>query len=214
MSISKLQRLWLLISSLGAGLFLSLSTANAYVTDTFVCEVEANTVVVALENETRDGDEQFDSCFAMLEALENEIVLLNDNIQRADQLIAEGREVEYWSATRTSLQEQQALYKRSQTQLINAIDDFERELFIRIKTIAYVILGPEREELINDIRTTEALLVVTQRRWSTEQYALVRRGLSQLQKELFYIDAIQRASTFGQLLPALKVYFSVQWPLL
>ena len=188
----------------------SIPSTQAYVTDRFDCDVTWNSVTVALTTD----DSQFDSCFMVLKALEDEIMLIEENIDRAQEYIQQWRQPVFWTETIERLQDQRGVFRRSQNQLIDAISDFERELFIRIKTISYLTLNQERIEIRENLRKMQRLLTQFERQWDVEQYALIRGVLSALKTQEFYLQTIQQSTDFATLLPALKVYFSVQWPLI
>lgn len=89
---------------------------------------------------------------------------------------------------------------------IVAIDDYERDLFLRVKGLVTFYLKPEREQLFEKIQQANTLLLRLKLIGDTERYQFVLQNLEQLQRMVSFLDHIKFSQNFGELIPPLKEY--------
>jgi hypothetical protein len=91
-----------------------------------------------------------------------------------------------------------------QQALMSAIKDFEKELFVRVKSIIGYYLLPRANELTQKIAQGKKLLHRLILAGNAEQYLFARQQMDGWEREMMFLDRIQQASTFDVLLPPLK----------
>ncbi len=93
------------------------------------------------------------------------------------------------------------------SQMIIAVDDYEFELFLKVKSLVAWHMMPRRQQVMNKITTADKLLAQLKKVGNIQQYTFVVRQAEKLQQQLILYDRIREASSFGQLIPPLKLYF-------
>jgi hypothetical protein len=92
------------------------------------------------------------------------------------------------------------------TQLIAAVDDYEIELYLKVKSIVASYLMPKRQRVVDKIITANKLLTHLKEVGDIENYAFVVRQAEKLQQQLILYDSIRFSASFMELIPPLKIY--------
>lgn len=172
-----------------------------YFENRFYCSIEWNTVTVTIEDWST-------YCFGYIEKIATRIAWLDQDIETAQEYIDEWTDRVYrYNLQSDFLVEKQQL-ERSRQQIIKAMDDFEKELFLRIKTLISFYLKPEWEEIEQKLDQADILKTHLTNQWNAEQYHKVVIKRNELYREWLLLDAIKQAQTFETLLFPLKTYLA------
>ncbi|USN54353.1 MAG: hypothetical protein H6765_07425 [Candidatus Peribacteria bacterium] len=112
--------------------FVQASFANTY-----FCTIEGNSITVSIETGT-------DYCFGYVANVHQSLQAINQDIAKASEHIKQREDVRYWSSVQYELELKQASLLDLQAKLIAAIDDYEFDLFLRVKTILAVYLRDDK----------------------------------------------------------------------
>lgn len=116
----------------------------------------------------------------------------------------------YRNGVVVTLTEKKASLTDVQQKIILAMQDFEQELFVRVKGIVWYYLLKHTwtiEEKIQQWRTLLTRLTIV---GNKEQYIYVRKQLDEREREIIFLDRIQQSSDFATLLPPLKRRIELQ----
>jgi hypothetical protein len=114
------------------------------------------------------------------------------------------------------IEQSEQLYKKktllleTQENVLLAVKDFEKELFIRVKSVVWYYLFPYtvkiKEKLLQWVKLQHRLLVL----WNSEQLVFVRHQMDLWERELLFLERIQQSIDFNTLMPSLKRWFALQ----
>lgn len=183
--------------------FLLPSQWFSYFENKFLCTIEDTSITVSLTDWEKP-------CFSYISKVAAKIATLEEDITIAQQYIDANRDVDYWTALKETLDENRATYEFSRNQIVTSMDDYENELFLRIKVLVYSHLKSEREETEQKIKQADMLLLRMKLSWNDEQYPTVITKRNQLYREWLLLDAIKRSGSFEELLFPLKSYLDSQ----
>lgn len=195
-------RIWFMLLSLIVWRVAVASPAAWYFEHRYSCAIGTTSITVSLKQ-----TETHKKCFEYIERIAEKVSILEEDIQTAQWLIGAGRDIAYRNEVVLSLQKEHQQYLLSRQQIITAMDDFERELFIRVKWIVYVYLNPRYEELSQTVDKIDELLYRTKMQGTIDQYQFVIDKRDQLYRERLILDAIRAASSFETLIVPLRKYF-------
>lgn len=180
-----------------------IETGSTYFEDRYLCDVGSSSITVSLK-QTQWWT--LKTCFEYVEKVAKKITILDQDIYSAQWLIDAGRDVPYWTEVRDTLKQERERYDTSRTQLLVAMNDFERELFIRVKSVIYVYLSPKWNDLDEKMAKSSELLDLTKALWNQSQYEIIRQKRDQLYVQRLLLDTIRRATSFDTLMVPLKTY--------
>lgn len=165
----------------------------------YFCGVEGNTIEVSIAT----GEQK---CFPYLEQLSSRIDHLDEDIVSADAHIKAEHDIAYRVKTKQHLLDKQQALIVLRDQFVVAIDDYERELFLKVKLLVSHYLRPQREKVAEKIQQAHSLLFRLKLAWDEKNFVFVTGKLEQLERELMFLDRIKFAPSFDELIPPLKVY--------
>jgi len=174
----------------------------AYFEEQYYCTIDKNIIDVSLTV----WDE---FCFTYLSQVSERIDQLDVDIKKANNYLRQWRDSEYRTTVADELRESKASLVVLRTQLIAAVDDYEIELFLKVKSIVASYLMPKRQSVADKITTSNKLLLHLKEIGDIENYAFVVRQAEKLQQQLILYDSIRFATSFMELIPPLKIY--IQW---
>lgn len=175
----------------------------SYFENNFLCTIEETSITVSLHDWEKP-------CFDYIQKVAVKITTLQEDIKIAQQYIESNRDTEYRITIKETLSADKATYEFSREQIITAMNDYEGELFLRIKVLVYFYLKPEREATDEKIAQADILLLRMRLSWNGDQYATVLKKRDALYRERLLLDAIKHASSFEELVFPLKTYLDSQ----
>lgn len=198
-----IEKLWLLALGIAVVSFTVPTKAFWYFENKFLCTIGDNSITVSLHEWEKP-------CFDYIEKVATKINTLQEDISTAQHYIDKNRDVEYRTAIKETLSEDKARYELSRNQLVTTMDDYENELFLRIKVLVYFYLQPERVAIEEKIAQADVLLLRMRLSWIWDQYRTVLNKRDELYRDWLLLDAIKRATSFEALLFPLKTYLDSQ----
>lgn len=174
----------------------------AYFEEQFYCTIDKNIIDVSLTV----WDE---FCFTYLMQVSDRVEQLNDDIKKAESYLRQWRDNVYRTEVWKELRDSKANLVSLRTQLIAAVDDYEIELYLKVKSIVASYLMPKRQRVVDKIITANKLLTHLKEVGDIENYAFVVRQAEKLQQQLILYDSIRFSASFMELIPPLKIY--IQW---
>ena len=174
----------------------------AYFEEQYLCSVEKNVIEVSLTSWEA-------VCFTYIAQVTKAVDELNEDLIQANKYLNQWRDKEYRTEVSNELRWRRDGMLSLRTQVIAAIDDYENELFIKVKPIVWAYLIPKRQKVVGKIVTANQLLVSLKEAWDIETYGFVVKQTEKLQQQLILYDSIRLATTFMELIPPLKLY--IQW---
>ena len=178
------------------------SSAFGYFEPRYRCDVSQEEIVVSLQSTSNTPQK----CFSYLNTLETTIGKLDSDISQAQNYITWWTDVTYRSSIYKALNTQKTALELSQQQVVVAMDDFERTLYMKVRRLLKFHLTDDRDTTLADIKQVNKELEKS-KLWG---YDLLFKQLSaqmeQLQYRLFLLDRIQFAHDFEELIPFLKEY--------
>jgi hypothetical protein len=171
----------------------------SYFEDRFFCEVSSEQITVSLhEGETL--------CFTYIAKITDRITELQEDIRIAQQFIQRDLDVQYWSTVWSSLLERKNQFLNSRRLMIDAMEDYEKELFLRVKWLISFYLKPEYDALTKKIAQADFLLAHLRLTGNGEMYPTILQRRDELYREWLLLEAIKTAHSFETLLFPLKTY--------
>ncbi len=185
-----------------AGLFVC--TANGYFEQKYFCVIQGSSVTVSIQ----EGEKL---CFEYLAAMQTNISELDTDITRAEGYTNIGTDDDkaYWNHTVADLNSQKQARISLREKLIVAIDDYEWDLFLRIKWLTTFYLKPERELLFGKVSQANTLLLRLKLIGDISKYEFVLGKVDELQSKVALLDRIKFSQNFSELIPALKAYLNL-----
>ena len=165
----------------------------------YFCSVQGNVIDVSIAT----GDQK---CFPYLEQLSTRIDVLEEDINSANVHIKAEKDISYRTQVKEDLEKKKDILKNLRDQFIVAIDDYEKELFFKVKSLVGHYLMPKREEIVKKIQQSYSLLFRLKLAGDEKNFAFVVSKMDQLEMELTLLDRIKFAHTFAELIPPLKQY--------
>lgn len=181
-----------------------LSWGWAYFEEQYVCSIDKNVIEVSLTA----GEAV---CFTYIAQVSTAIDELNQELIQANKYLDQWRDKAYWTKIYDELRLRRDNMVNLRTQVIAAVDDYEIELFLKVKPIVAAYLIPRRQKVLNKIVTADKLLVSLKEAGDAETYGFVVKQAEKLQQQLILYDRIRFASTFMELIPPLKLYIQSWW---
>ena len=117
----------------------------------YFCSVDGNAIEVSIAT----GDQK---CFPYLEQLSIRIDVLDEDILKATAHIKAEDDITYRQQVEQDLREKRQVLENLRKQFLVAIDDYEKELFLKIKSLVGFYLMPEREKIVKKIQQAQSLL--------------------------------------------------------
>ena len=171
----------------------------AYFEEQYICSIDKNVIEVSLTS----GEAV---CFTYIAQVSTAIDSLNEELIQANRYLEQWRDKDYWTTVSDEIRTRRDNMVNLRTQVIAAIDDYEIELFLKVKPIVAAYLMPRRQKVVNKIVTADALLISLKEAWDIQTYWFVVRQAEKLQQQLILYDRIRFATTFMELIPPLKIY--------
>lgn len=165
----------------------------------YFCSVEGNTIDVSIAT----GDQK---CFPYLEQLSTRIDVLDEDISTAGVHIKAENDLAYRIQVKQDLEKKRDILKTLRDQFVTAIDDYEKELFFKVKSLVGHYLMPKREEVVQKIQQAYSLLFRLKLAGDEKNFAFVVSKMDYLETQLLLLDRIKFAHTFAELIPPLKQY--------
>lgn len=178
------------------------SQTSAYFEERYFCTIEKNVIEVSLQ----DWDEQ---CFGYIAQITETVNSLEEEIIQTNTYLDQWRNKEYWTEVGNELRARRDNLNHLKSQIITAIDDYEVELFLKVKSLIASYLMPKRQIVLGKITTANGLLEHLKQIGDAENYTFVVRQVEKLQQQLILYDRIRFALSFMELIPPLKLY--IQW---
>ncbi len=173
--------------------------AFSYFENRFFCDVSSDIITVSLhEWETL--------CFTYIEKITERVTELHEDIRIAQQFIDRDLDVEYWSSVWRWLIERRNQFLNSRRLLLDAMEDYEKELFLRVKWLISFYLKPEHDEITKKIAQADFLLAHLRLVWDREMYPTILQRREELYREWLLLEAIKTSYSFETLLFPLKTY--------
>lgn len=170
-----------------------------YFEDRFYCILEESSITVSLQ-------EWETYCFSYIQKITNKIDTLNNDIIVAQEYIAAQEDVAYWKSIWAWLIATKNQYNDSRTQIMIAMQDYEKELFLRVKSLVSSYLKPEYDDITQKIQQADKLLEHLRTTWNKDTYQSVLQKRDALYREWLLLDAIKWSYSFETLLFPLKTY--------
>lgn len=165
----------------------------------YFCSVEWNSIVVTLQTGQR-------YCFAYIQDFALSIQSINTQREVAQSYIADGEDVAYWNTVDDQLRMKKQQVGDLQQQFLVAIEDYEDNLFLRIKWILNYYFRQTRLDLSASIDQTRQLLLYTKLAGDRDKYELLLLKLEVYLQRMQLLDQIRFSQQFDQLIPPLKSY--------
>ena len=165
----------------------------------YFCSVKGNAIDVSITT----GDQK---CFPYLEQLSTRINVLEEDISTAEGHIKAEKDISYWIQVKQDLEKKKNILKNLRDQFVVAIDDYEKELFLKVKSLVGYYLMPKREEIVQKIQQAQSLLFRLKLAGDEKNFAFVVSKMDRLEIKLALLDRIKFAHTFAELIPPLKQY--------
>lgn len=176
-----------------------------YFEDKYRCVIESEVIQVSLATWDK-------LCMDYLAGLSTLIANSTEDLAIAEK----NKEITSWY-DRSYREKQEEQLKRKKNLLINtqenillAVQDFEKELFVRVKSVVWYYLFAHttkiKDKLAQWVKLQHRLLVL----WNREQLVFVRHQMDLWERELLFLDRIQKSNNFNELIPVLKRWFSFQ----
>ena len=178
---------------------------DAYFEHTYRCVIEETTIQVSLTT----GEQLCLDYMAWLSKLLQQTI---GDIKSASANAAttEWYDYTYRNGVVVALTEKKASLTDMQQKIILAMQDFEQELFVRVKGIVWYYLLQHTwtiQEKIQQWKTLLTRLIIV---GNKEQYIYVRKQLDEREREIIFLDRIKQSSDFATLLPPLKWWIELQ----
>lgn len=141
-----------------------------------------------------------------MEQLSTKIDVLDSDLAQVDIHIDKGDDISYRSEVQEDLKQKKTRYTTLRSKFVIAIDDYEYELFLKVKSLAAYYMMPRREDLLHKIDQADTLLLRLKLMGDEETYAFVIEQLALMKQELLLLDQIRFARSFLELIPPLKIY--------
>ena len=178
------------------------SSVSAYFHDRYRCTLSDASVEISLQT----GEK---SCMIYLDGLDQLITTNQSQIDDARQNQDMG-DAEYRKSILTQLEHQKNKLEYTRQAVLLAMDDFEQELFLRVKrVVGYYLMRKETDLLTKQAQATKLLwrLLVM---GNSAQYIFVRDQMDLWERELMFLERIQQAGDFATLIPPLKRWIELQ----
>lgn len=175
----------------------------SYFQDRYRCSVEKNSIDVSLST----GEQQ---CMRYLSWVQDVLNTTKVKLSNARKNQEVGNDAAYWWQVVTQLESQQDNLLSTQKALIVAMQDFEQELFVRVKRVVWYYLRPRQTDLLDKQTQARKLLSRLLVAWNIEQYAFVRTQMKYVEHELMFLERIKDASDFSTLIPPLQWWMQIQ----
>jgi hypothetical protein len=176
-----------------------------YFEDRYRCVLESEIIQVSLAT----GDKL---CLDYLAGLSTLLTQTSEDLTIAinNKTITDWYDREYREGQVTQLQKKKTLLSETQQNILLAVKDFEKELFVRVKWLVWYYLFEHaakiKEKVAQWFKLQHRLLVL----WNREQWNFVRNQMDLWERELLFLDRIQQANDFNALIPSLKRWFALQ----
>lgn len=187
---------------------------SAYFENRLFCDINKDTVTVRIDTQRESMDTPY--CFDILQRIAKKSQVLQADLLRAQwysEKWTSDDDKNYWNQVVASIQQDMLPYETMKWLIVSAIRDYETELFISTKWLVSVYLKPEYESLSQKL--SEAL-VLKERivwLWNQQQFGFVLGKIEERETTLMVLRSIRQSANFDALIPALRVYFSLQAPL-
>ncbi len=172
---------------------------NWYFEHQYFCSVEWNSIVVTLQTGQR-------YCFAYIRDFSLSIQNINEQRETAQSYIKDGEDVAYRNTVDDQLRMKKQQMTDLQQQFLAAIEDYENNLFLRIKWILNYYFRQTRLDLTASIDQTRQLLLYTKLAGERDKYELLLLKLEAYLQRMQLLDQIRFSQQFDQLIPPLKSY--------
>lgn len=186
------------------GIFFCLPVFS-YFEERYRCVIESDIIQVSLAT----GDKL---CMDYLAGLSTLIANTSEDLTIAlkNKEITEWYDSNYREEQSVQLQKKKTLLVETQENVLLAVKDFEKELFVRVKSVVWYYLFAHtakiKEKLAQWVKLQHRLLVLGNR----EQLVFVRHQMDIRERELLILERIQQSTDFNTLMPSLKRWFALQ----
>lgn len=190
---------------MGVVLLLFVFRVEGYFEHTYWCVLEDKTIQVSLST----GDQLcFEYMAWLTKLLQQSTVDLKSAQENAQ--ISKSYDRTYREDVQKELTAKKNSLTEAQQKINLAMEDFEQELFIRVKWIVWYYLLAHTEEIEKKIDQWKTLSIRLLLLGNTKQYLFVRTQMNQRERELIFLHRIRQSSDFAWLIPPLKRWFSLQ----
>lgn len=176
---------------------------HGYFTARFYCIITPQEITVSLSA-------QGTTCFELMQEFTTREDKLEEDVARAMWFMQNGIDTDYREWVVRQLRQQQHALTTLRTNLLFAIEDFERDLFRRIHSLVRFQLQEEREMLFMLSQEYSDEIIAARQRGDAGAYISAVRKKELLQVRILFLDNIFFARTFDQLMPVLKEYLWLQ----
>lgn len=177
----------------------------AYFEDRYFCENEDTSITVSLWTGSQP-------CFTLLAELQKEIDDGTKELEAVERHLEVGRDPVYRWEVQQTLQKKLDQLTQWQTYMRIAIGDYEKDLFIRVKSIVSFYVKPVHEQLLTKIQQADLLLARTMLMGDTEQYHFITEKMQEYYYMKGIVERIREATTFDDLLPFVKIFVGERAP--
>lgn len=190
---------WWLVVVIGMVIVWWVWSTMAYFEDAYWCNVWWTSIEVSLST----GDQLCLSYFKWITQL---LVKTNQDLETAinNSKVTSWYDKVYRDGIVATLLKKKDDMLVVQQELTSALKDFEKELFVRVKSIIGYYLLPRATELSQKIAQGKKLLHRLMIAGDMNQYVFARQQMQSWEYEMMFLDRMQQASTFDVLLPPLK----------
>lgn len=175
------------------------SVGQGYFEHAYFCTVVDNSIIVTLQT----GNTY---CFGYLRDFSVSLQRVNEQRETAQSYIRKGEDIDYRNTVDNQLLAKKEQITNLQKQFLAAIEDYEGNLFLRIKWILNYYFKQTRIDLSASIDQTKQLLLYTKLAGDRDKYAALLVKLEVYGERMQLLDQIKFSQQFDQLIPALKAY--------
>ena len=176
-----------------------------YFEDRYRCVLESDIIQVSLATGDKLCLDYLAGLSTLLTETSEDLTLAINNKEITDWYDREYRE---WEVTKKK--KKKTLLSETQQNMLLAVKDFEKELFVRVKWLVWYYLFAHttkiKEKVAQWLKLQHRLLVL----WNREQWNFVRNQMDLWERELLFLERIQQANDFNALIPSLKRWFALQ----
>jgi hypothetical protein len=170
-----------------------------YFEERYQCILENDIIQVSLTTGSKPCMEYMAGLYTLLNDTREDLKAAEENKEETD-----GYDRSYREWQLKTLQKKYTTLIETQQELGIAMDDFEKELFIRVKSLVWYYLFGYTTELQKKydqwVRLMNRLLLA----WNDQQYKVIRTQMDWRLRELIVLERIKDASDFAALVAPLK----------